>query len=93
MSAAKWSFSAGAKPNTVTVEEREPGGALYARAWDSSARNGHGNWRRVSLGHKDKQRAKRYAVEQAANLQNGTSDVTEGSRWLTPSRSTAAQDA
>ena len=68
---SKWSYSAGAKPHTVTVFERKAGGVLYARAWDASARNGKGNWRLTSLGHRDKARAKRYAIEQTAKLQAG----------------------
>jgi integrase len=66
-----WRFKAGARPNTITVFERDAGGMLYARAWDPSARNGKGNFVRVSLSHRDKARAKRYAVEQAAKLQTG----------------------
>jgi hypothetical protein len=73
-----WSFSAGVKPNTVTVFEREPGGMLYARAWDATARDGKGNWRRISLKHRDRGRAKRYATDQAAKLQKGESEIGEG---------------
>jgi integrase len=77
MSAEKWKYAAGARPNTVVVFEREPGGPLYARAWDSAARGGKGNWHRVSLGHRDKARAKRYAIEQAAKLQKGEAEIAE----------------
>jgi integrase len=77
VSAATWTYSAGAKPHTVTVYEREAGGTLYARAWDATARNGRGNWHRVSLGHRDKQRAKRYAIDEAAKLQKGEADITQ----------------
>ena len=73
---SKWSYSAGARPNVVTVFERAAGGVLYARAWDASARNGKGNWRLTSLGHRDKARAKRYAIEQTAKLQKG--EATDG---------------
>jgi integrase len=67
----KWSYSAGTAPHTVAVYEREAGGILYARAWDSKARNGKGSWKRVSLGHRDRAKAKRYATKQAAQLQSG----------------------
>ena len=70
-----WSFKAGDRPLTVTVYEREKGGIICARVWDRSARNGQGNFRRVSLGHRDKARAKRYAVDEAARLQNGSSEI------------------
>ena len=30
-----WKHSAGSRPNTVTVFEREPGGMIYARAWNA----------------------------------------------------------
>jgi hypothetical protein len=71
-----WSYSAGTRPNTVTVYEREAGGMLYARAWDATARNGAGNWRRESLKHRNKQRAKRYAIDEAAKLQKGEAALT-----------------
>jgi integrase len=67
----KWSHSAGTKPHTVTVYERESGGTLYARAWDASAREGRGNWKRISLGHRDRKQAIRYATQEAAKLQKG----------------------
>jgi integrase len=73
-----WSFKAGDRPFTVTVYERERGGIICARVWDGSARNGTGNFLRVSLGHRDKARAKRYAIEEAAKLQTGNSDIERG---------------
>ena len=36
MARKKWSFSAGERPNTVTVAERQPRGVIYAKAWDAS---------------------------------------------------------
>jgi integrase len=77
-----WTNSQGERPNTVTVYEREPGSVLYARAWDATARNGAGNWRRESLGHRDKRRAIRYAIEQAAKLQNGVAEIARGKATL-----------
>jgi hypothetical protein len=71
MSEKHWSHSEGERPFTVTVFERRPGGVLYVRAWDPSARGNKGNWSRVSLGHRDKVRAKRYAREQARKLEAG----------------------
>jgi hypothetical protein len=73
---SKWVYSAGSRPNTVTVFERERGGMIYARAWNASARRFH----RVSLGHRDKARARRYAIDEAAKLQQG--DATIGDTKL-----------
>lgn len=70
-----WKYSAGTRPHTVTVFEREPGGALYARAWDPTTPGGR---RRRSLGHRDRDAAKVYALEQAAKLRKGTSEITQG---------------
>jgi len=69
----RWRFSAGCRPYTVTAYEREPGGVLYARCRDPSLRSGK---RVVSLGHCDRDRARRYAVEQAAALQCGADEIT-----------------
>jgi hypothetical protein len=66
-----WSYSSGERPNTVRVFERQRGGVLYARAWDATARGGRGNWHVRSLKHRDKKRAKRYAITQAAKLESG----------------------
>jgi integrase len=71
-----WKHSAGERPNTVTVFEREAGGPIYARIWDGKARGGKGSLVRLSLGHRDKARAKRYAIEEAAKLQKGQGDIT-----------------
>jgi integrase len=70
-----WTYSTGERPHTVTVYEREQGGVLYARAWDANARDGKGNWRRVSLGHRDKRRAKSYAKGEAEKLETGQVDA------------------
>jgi integrase len=70
-----WSYTVGERGFTVTVYEREPGGVLYARAWDSRARGGKGNWKRQSLKHRDKKRAQKYAREQSQKLENGGTDA------------------
>lgn len=73
----RWTYTAGTKPNSVTVEEREAGGTLYVRVWDATARKGRGNWIRRSLGHKDRDRAKAYALEQAALLEKGREELKQ----------------
>jgi integrase len=73
-----WSFSAGSRGSTVTVYERERGGVLYARAFDPSLRKGRGDYRRVSLGYRNRARAEQYAVEQAARLASGQAEITSG---------------
>ena len=78
MSSKKWKHSVGEKGGTVTVYEREVGGLLYARAFDHSLQSGDGGYKRVSLGHRDRERAKAFALEQAAKLQQGRSDLTLG---------------
>ena len=73
-----WSVAEGDRGHTVTVFERERDGPLYARAFDPSLRNGRGDYRRVSLGHRDKERAKVYALAQAAKLREGQADIISG---------------
>ena len=101
---APWSFAAGEKGETVTVYERYPGSVLYARAYDRGLQNGAGGYRRLSLKHRDKERAKTYALDQAAKLRQGYNELTEGkvklSRVLglylayrTPRKSESEQDA
>jgi integrase len=68
-----WSYSSGERPHTVTVYERESGGILYARAWDSVAQS----WKRVSLKHRDKSAAKRYAKDQADKLERGAVGIID----------------
>lgn len=74
----KWSYSAGERPNTLIVYEREAGGPLWVRAWDPTLSNGKGRWRRKALGHRDRERAKAYALEQAAKLMKGETDLHKG---------------
>ena len=74
----RWSHSVGDRPHTVVVKEREAGGTLRVRAWDATRRGGKGDWVRRSLGHSDKDRAKAYALEQAAKLRRGSAEITQG---------------
>jgi len=59
------------------VYERKPGGIIYARVLDRSPGSTKG-YRRVSLGHTDHEVAKVYAVEEAARLRTGRSDLIAG---------------
>jgi integrase len=68
-----WSYSAGGGGVHISVFERQPGGVLYARA-----PNGRGGYLRVSLGHRDRDRAIAYAHEQTAKLKQGTDDLRAG---------------
>ncbi len=70
----KWRFSAGERPHTVTVEEREPGGPIYGRVWNPVTRS----WKRKSLKHSDRERAKAWALEQAAKLARGDEAIRSG---------------
>ena len=75
----RWNFRAGARGSRVVVEELEPGGPLWARAWDPNFRGaGKGGYRRVSLGHRNRAAAKSYALDQAAKLDQGTADILAG---------------
>jgi hypothetical protein len=67
-----WRFSTGQRGQSVTVEERMPGGALQGRVWSPDA----GKYVRVSLGHRDRDRARRWAIEQAAKLQDDEDTFT-----------------
>ena len=73
-----WSYAEGEKGSTVTVYEREPEGLLYARVYDPNLRAGKGGYRRVSLKHRNQDRAKTYALEQAAKLRQGRNELAEG---------------
>ncbi|MGH7564876.1 MAG: tyrosine-type recombinase/integrase [Gemmatimonadota bacterium] len=82
----RWRWTEGTRPNTVTVSEREPGGPLYIRAWDPKLRGGRGNWRRESLGHKDREAAKERAKQEAGNLLAGSPEETIRTGRLTVKR-------
>jgi integrase len=70
-----WLFSAGSHGAKITVFERSPGSILYARA-----QTGPKSYRWKSLQHRDRELAKRYALEQAAKLGEGLAEVQER-RW------------
>ena len=58
-----WRKTVGGYGHTVIVEERSPGSVLYVRWWDPTApgkrRTGRpGNWRKRSLGHRNKELGK-----------------------------------
>jgi len=73
-----WSYRAGSRGCGVRVYERAPGGLLYAAAFDPSASNGRGGERRVSLGHRDREEAMRFADEQSARLRTGEGELRCG---------------
>ncbi|CAN5242167.1 hypothetical protein BH18GEM1_BH18GEM1_08270 [soil metagenome] len=73
-----WKHVVGQRPYQVIVYERVPGGMLYAAAWDGSLRAGRGGQRRISLKHRDREAAKRYALEQAAKLAAGEAEIRSG---------------
>jgi len=73
----RWSHTEGARGYTVTVQERTPGGVIYARAFDPKLRGGHGGYRFKSLGHNDREKARKYALKQACDLREGLSAMRE----------------
>lgn len=73
-----WSYTAGERPHTVKVYEREPGGVLYVSVWSPTARDGKGNVLRRSLGHRDKKAARAYARGEAAKLERGIAALRTG---------------
>ncbi len=75
MSRRCWTCSAGERPHSVIVYERRSGGPIYVRVWDPTRAGGRGGWIRRSLGHKDRERARVYALGQAAKLRQGTAEV------------------
>ena len=70
----RWSWSSGERPYTVTVEERTPGGIIYGRVWNPRKKN----WVRRSLKHRDRKRAKAWALDQAAKLARGDEAIRAG---------------
>ena len=63
-----WSFSAGNYLGRVRVFESQPGGIIYGETRDRSLACGT---RSISLRHRDKEKAVRWAKEQAAKLVSG----------------------
>lgn len=55
----------------------EPGGLLYARTTGT-----HGEDIRLSLGHRDREQAKAYALEQAGKLRHGCDDIRAGRLFM-----------
>jgi hypothetical protein len=74
----RWSHGVGTRGQRVVVYERKAGGTLYARVHDPSLAGGKGGYRRVSLGHSDRDLAARYALEQATKLREGLDDLRSG---------------
>ena len=98
-----WSYTAGHYPHSVRVFERGgPGGVIYASAYDGSLREGRGGEHRMSLGHRDRDRAITYADEQALKLRKGLEGIGSAKptvrrvlslylRHRTPDKGTASQ--
>ena len=63
-----WSRSVGEYGSRVRVFERERGGILYGETSDPTLRGGAGGYCKRSLGHRDKDRAVRWAKQQVAKL-------------------------
>lgn len=104
--AKRWTYGIGSRPHTVTVEERPDrrDGPFQIRVWDTALRNGKGNWRTRSLGHRDKERAKTEAAQVHAALVKGTDSIRSDSvtlgrvldlykRHRTPKKSATEQKA
>jgi integrase len=70
-----WNHTEGSRGFTVTVEEREPGGIIYARTFDQKLAGGQGGYRRKSLRHRDRELARLYALDQAAKLRQGKAEL------------------
>lgn len=70
-----WSAAFGRRGETVTVYERTPGGILWARVFDPELRRRGTRcpYRRVSLKHRDKKAAGKWALAQAHELAEGLS--------------------
>ena len=69
-----WAWATGDRGSCVSVYEREPGGLLYARAFDPALRG----YRRVSLRHRDRELAKTYALTEAGKLREGRAELLMG---------------
>lgn len=74
MKAKLWSHTEGKKPNTVRVFERTAGGTIYVRWWSPRL----SAYRKRSLKHKDRARARVCAAEHYANLVAGLNEIQEG---------------
>lgn len=63
-----WRRTAGSYGHTVTVCERQPGGPLYLRWWNASAKGVGGNWTWRGLRHSDRERGYDQARHLAGQL-------------------------
>lgn len=71
-----WSFTAGKYPHSVRVFEREPGGMIYAQAWDPTV----GYSPRISLKHRDQDLAITYAEAESKKLRDGSAALVAAPR-------------
>lgn len=67
-----WKYRAGGRGHRITVFETRAGGVLQARAWDPE----RGKYVRKSLGHRDRDRAQAWALEEARRLKDGRAELT-----------------
>ena len=72
------SYTAGERPYQVTVYERLAGGPISVRIWDPTLRGGKGQMVRRSLKHKDREKARKYAGDQASKLVKGQAEIGAG---------------
>lgn len=73
-----FSYSVGEWGCRVRVYERKPGGMLWIAAWDPTLRGGKGGYRRQSLGHRKRRRAKTYALEVSERLRRDEAGLEGG---------------
>lgn len=99
--AKRWSYSTGTRrKNRVRVYEA-PSGLLFLEVWESDGGSGRARRNRVSLGHRDRERAKHTADATAARLGAGpalgTAEISLGSLFdiyeaeVTPRKSPGVQ--
>lgn len=68
---AKWKYPE-QRGAPVVAYERAPGGPLYARAWTGSG------YIRTALGHRDRDRATAYVLEQTQRVREGEKALADG---------------
>ncbi len=73
-----WSYAVGEYGYRVQVRERYPGSNLYLFRWDGQRRN----WRKTSLRHRDKERAKHEARVAASRRLADAEEVRSGATSL-----------
>ena len=75
---------AGSKRFTIVVYEREPGGRFTVGCGTPTSPWGEeGGLERRSLGHRDREAAKAYALQQAGKLRKGDAETQRGEVTLT----------